>query len=108
MTALLALPSLPLASKTWRPAKKGTCGAKEESSSDVVGHPVDEAVLDEELVVVGAVGRGHVDEAGAGVVGDEVAGEHRDLVVPMLDRGARKRMAQHEPASQLRLDVREA
>ena len=49
-----------------------------------VGHPVDEAVLHEQLVIVGAVGRGHVNEAGAGVVGDEVAGEDRDVVVPIL------------------------
>ena len=65
-------------------------GRRTKSSSDVVGHPVDEAVLHEELVVVGAVARGHVDEAGAGVVGDEVAGEHRDLVGPVRVERARR------------------
>ena len=33
----------------------GRAGRRTASSSDVVGHPVDEAVLDEQLVVVGAV-----------------------------------------------------
>ena len=57
---------------------------------DVVGHPVDEAVPDEELVVVGAVAGRHVDEAGAGVVGDEVAFEQRDVVVPVARRASRE------------------
>jgi hypothetical protein len=49
----------------------------------VVGHAVDEAVLHEELEVVGAVAGRAVHEAGAGVVGDEIAFEHRDFVGPV-------------------------
>jgi hypothetical protein len=65
-------------------AEEGQVGAEGAVLHDVVGHG--QAVLAAEQVVVVAVGGGGVHEAGAGLVGDVVAGEHGDVVVPFALR----------------------
>ena len=61
-------------------AEQRQVGAEGAVFHDVVSHR-QAVLLADQVVVVAMVGRG-VDEAGAGVVGDVVAGEHGDVEVP--------------------------
>ena len=82
ITASLAGPNLPAflpsVSSTFSPANSGTSGDVGAVLVDRLGD-LAMAVRQPDLVVLGAVAGRGVDEAGAGVVGDVVAGQQRHV-----------------------------
>ena len=65
-------------------AEEGQVVAEFARRADIMGHG--QLVLDPDHVVVRAVAGRGVDEAGARLVGDVIAGEEGDIVVPFAVR----------------------
>ena len=90
---LVRRPSLPLASKTCRPAKKRHVRREGRVLQDVVGHPVQQAVLDERARSRRRRGEGAV--CTKPVPASSVTrspGQQRHIVVPVAARAATQRM----------------
>ena len=63
------------------PAEQRQIGAVGTVGFDVIGHR--QAVLLAKLIVVIAMAGRGMDKAGARIIGDVVAGEHGDIVIPL-------------------------
>ena len=101
MTASLASPFSPLSLMTRLPSKPGASAGEGAVFIDGVGDARVDAALGEqpparhpEIEVLAAMARRGMNEAGAGVVGDVVAGEERDVEIVPSSPDDLKRMRQ--------------